>query len=74
MLDNCSSMLVIHKKPTPVMPGGAHKKPHTNMKNENHKDLYKGGDSILFSAIVVAVTGLAGLLFIVSSIIINLIK
>jgi hypothetical protein len=74
MLDTCSSIPVIHKKPAPVIPGGAHKKPQTHMKKQNHKDLYKGGDSILFSAIVVAVTGLAGLLFIISAFILNLIK
>lgn len=56
------------------MPGGAHKKPHTKMKKEKPNNLYKGGDSILFSAVVVTVTALAGILFILSAIIINLIK
>ena len=65
---------MIHKKPTPVRPGGAHKKPHTKMKKEKPNNLYKGGDSILFSAVVVTVTALAGILFILSAIIINLIK
>jgi hypothetical protein len=44
------------------------------MKDNNNKDLYKGGDSILFSAIVVAVAGLAGSIVLIVALTLNLLK
>lgn len=44
------------------------------MKHKKDNELYKGGDSILFSAIVVGIAGLAGSILILVALILNLIK
>ena len=41
------------------------------MNNKKDKDLYKGGDAVLFSAIVVACSGLGALVLLAVAIIIN---
>lgn len=71
MLDTLPD-LVIHNEPIPLEGGGILKKPHTIiMKDNNNKDLYKGGDSVLFSAIIVSIAGLVGLILLTVSLIIN---
>jgi hypothetical protein len=41
------------------------------MKNQKPNELYKGGDAVLFSAIVVACSGLGALVILTVAIIIN---